>query len=330
MPTVSRSLLVALVLVCKQLLDIDGPSHLESCSTAGEISKGIVRPDILFVAMRTVLCHRFRTGVAPTNLELGQTQFIDVKLNGCCMVSLDEGWAVGDRGLILSTRDGGKTWNPVSSGVAHPLHAVAVKDKRKGLIVGGTIQPYSQRSQGIVLTTEDGGKTWKRSDQQELPRLIGMQEVEAGHWIAWGDYSSIYGTSIFETIDHGRRWSPVDSNFGHIQSAAWRDRSQGFVIDRLSRVYRVDAMMNMELLPLGGDIHRPFRCIRYAESGWWIVGAAGQVIHSQDGVRWRSVDFARDGWRPRTARSHGDLLFRTQRLVGWESWECCVVQSRWW
>ncbi len=48
-------------------------------------------------------------------------------------------------------------------------------------------------------------------------------------------------------------------------------------------------MMNMELLPLGGDIHRPFHCIRYAESGWWIVGAAGQVIHSQDGVRWRSV-----------------------------------------
>ncbi len=29
--------------------------------------------------------------MAPKNLELGQTQFIDVKLNGCCMVSLDEG-----------------------------------------------------------------------------------------------------------------------------------------------------------------------------------------------------------------------------------------------
>ena len=216
--------------------------------------------------------------------------FSDTRLNDCCMVSLDEGWTVGDGGLILSTRDGGKTWNPIPSGVNLTLHAIAMKDKRRGLIVGGTIQLFSKRSQGVVLTTDDGGKTWKRIEQLELPRLIGMQEVAPGHWMAWGDYSPVYGTSLFESIDHGRKWSPVDSNFGHVPSAAWKDRSQGIVIDRLHRVYRVDAVMNMEPLQIGGDIHRPLRAVRYAESGWWLVGAAGQVFHSIDGIRWRSVE----------------------------------------
>ncbi len=149
MPTVSRLLLVALVLVCKQLLDIDGPTHLESCSTAGEISKGITRPEFCLALYAQFFAVGFGQGLAPKNLELGQTQFTDVKLNSCCMVSLDEGWAVGDRGLILTTRDGGKSWNPVSSGVAHPLHAIAVKDKRKGLIVGERFNPTHRDRKGL-------------------------------------------------------------------------------------------------------------------------------------------------------------------------------------
>ncbi len=44
-------------------------------------------------------------------------------LYGVCFVDLQQGWAVGNGGVILHTADGGKTWERQASG--HELHAAA-------------------------------------------------------------------------------------------------------------------------------------------------------------------------------------------------------------
>jgi photosystem II stability/assembly factor-like uncharacterized protein len=36
------------------------------------------------------------------------------------------GWAVGDAGRVIHTRDGGETWMPQSTNVTHRLHRVQV------------------------------------------------------------------------------------------------------------------------------------------------------------------------------------------------------------
>ena len=62
------------------------------------------------------------------------------------------GWAVGRRGTILATIDGGKEWTVRHEGTDHTLNAVVVADDRRhGWAVGRN---------GAILATGDGGKTW--------------------------------------------------------------------------------------------------------------------------------------------------------------------------
>ena len=44
------------------------------------------------------------------------------------------GWAVGERGTILATRDGGETWTP-QSGTGEHLYSVAFFDDKAGEVV---------------------------------------------------------------------------------------------------------------------------------------------------------------------------------------------------
>src|SRR5690349_16960337 len=48
----------------------------------------------------------------------------DAALNGAHFVDANAGWAVGDRGVIWHTEDGGGTWSEQQSGVACHLSAV--------------------------------------------------------------------------------------------------------------------------------------------------------------------------------------------------------------
>jgi hypothetical protein len=162
-----------------------------------------------------------------------QASVLDATLHDCLMLSIDRAFAVGDAGAILLTEDGGKQWkslqplrsemnyyaigmdDPVSLGVAQ-----GALPQRSGLIVGGTLQPATGRSIGTVLTTQDDGKTWTPSVIPGLPRLIGLQRIKHRHWIAWGDWSDHFASSLFESIDGGKSWSPRKIPCGHLQGVA--------------------------------------------------------------------------------------------------------------
>jgi photosystem II stability/assembly factor-like uncharacterized protein len=61
--------------------------------------------------------------------------------------------AVGERGIILTSDDGGRQWKQTSVPVSVTLTAVRFADERNGFAVGHA---------GTVLTTTDGGKHWSR------------------------------------------------------------------------------------------------------------------------------------------------------------------------
>ena len=63
----------------------------------------------------------------------------------------DDGWAVGERGTILRTTDGGQTWSPVKAPVRSTLLSVKFASDKDGWIVGRG---------GVILRSEDGGQTW--------------------------------------------------------------------------------------------------------------------------------------------------------------------------
>ena len=68
----------------------------------------------------------------------------DAELTDVCFVDRKTGWAVGDRGVIWHTADGGKDWEIQPSGVSCRLESVSFISPEVGWAVGWTAHPYSQ------------------------------------------------------------------------------------------------------------------------------------------------------------------------------------------
>src|SRR3954464_11170941 len=85
----------------------------------------------------------------------------DAELTAVTFVDADRGWAVGDRGVIWHTKDGGRNWKLQTSGVTCRLEAVQFLDGEAGIAVGGWTQPYTHQTHGVVIRTRDGGRTWQ-------------------------------------------------------------------------------------------------------------------------------------------------------------------------
>ncbi len=213
----------------------------------------------------------------------------DGELRACQIVSVDNAWAVGDRGLILFTGDAGKHWE-IQYQRSDAIHyAVCFSDELNGCVVGGTIDPYSHRSVGVVLITFDGGKTWEKV-ANELPRLIGAQLVGPGHLLAWGDWSNLHQSALFESTDGGQSWAGRPIPCGHIQCAAVGLDSVLVVVDRAGKIHRSMTGLEFESVRLPVTPFDPIRFCKVIEGMWWMGGEAGKLYRSRDAIRWEQLD----------------------------------------
>jgi len=133
----------------------------------------------------------------------------DARLADVCFVDPRLGWAVGDRGTIWHTDDGGRRWRLQESGVDCPLESVWFIDRETGWVVGGRTQPFSHGTSGTVLRTEDGGRHWRHSAAVPLPTLKKARFVDLRHGWAVGCPSALFPTGVLQTNTGGRSWTPV-------------------------------------------------------------------------------------------------------------------------
>ena len=114
----------------------------------------------------------------------------DARLNDLCFVDAEHGWAVGDRGVIWHTDDGGRHWQQQTSGVDCNLQGVCFLNAQLGWAVGGFTHPYTHTSNGVVLATADGGQTWKHNPKLLLPGLAADRFLQSaarlGHCLPLG------------------------------------------------------------------------------------------------------------------------------------------------
>ena len=99
----------------------------------------------------------YRTRDGGTTWEAGQLPPLPDKLPLPGLFALDPmtAWAVGARGTILITTDGGATWQHQLSGVQVELYAIHFMDRQHGWAVGAL---------NTILKTIDGGQTWTKVD----------------------------------------------------------------------------------------------------------------------------------------------------------------------
>ena len=108
------------------------------------------------------------------------------------------GWIVGEKGIMLSTSDGGKQWSLLGSGTDTSLYSVYFKDQSEGLAVG---------AEGAFLQTQDGGITWKQID---LPAEV--DKISLFKLVMRGSEGIIVGDRgiVLRSKDGGKTWDKVD------------------------------------------------------------------------------------------------------------------------
>lgn len=223
----------------------------------------------------------------------------DAELTSVTFVDADTGWAVGDRGVIWHTIDGGRHWQQQNSNTSCRLESVAFVDHEHGWAAGGYYRPYTHQSVGVVLRTDDGGKTWENIKELNIPVVRSMQFSDPLQGNAYGERSSLYPTGLFTTHDGGRSWTtkvgdpktkPSEGKFLFPQHAV-RDTLRGKVeiglegaIDDFSSI--ASARLNMP--PVAKELDLAANA-SVGEHRWAAGNPGTLVFHSgDDGKTWQS------------------------------------------
>lgn len=223
-------------------------------------------------------------------VTLHETIQNDASLADAAFVDAELGWAVGDRGVIWHTADGGRSWQRQPSGVTCRLESVCFLDTRQGWAVGGATPPYSPSSKGVVLSTADGGNTWQQLPQAALPALRRVKFFDAERGVAIGAGTAIEPSGVYATRDGGRTWQPLPAD----ERDQWLagdliDLDAGAVAGVAGRFATI---MRRRVVhsPAATPSLRSYRALRLAApTGGWLVGDGGLVLTTADlGRSWQT------------------------------------------
>ncbi|QXJ26441.1 oxidoreductase [Actinomadura graeca] len=135
--------------------------------------------------------------------------------SGQCLVSQgrrDVWLATGgaSKARVFHSRDRGRTWTvadtPLPSSASQGVFAVAFRDRRHGIAVGGDYRP-GEPSPSAAATTSDGGRTWRPAPRPPA-------EYRSG--VVWPVYTgpaalAVGPTGSDGTLDAGRTWTRFDT-----------------------------------------------------------------------------------------------------------------------
>lgn len=232
-------------------------------------------------------------------------------------------WAVGDRGTILRSVDGGQTWlecgaevaissrqeslDPVASRLLNQVRAtagttqkpvqqtirrsvdfglscVSFLDSKRGWAVGGTPHSLAGSVRGRILTTEDGGATWQEMPSAGMPLLRRMVMSSQLHGWAMGWPGSLLCGGGFETADGGRSWTAVAND-----SPPWIDgdrKGQNAVaVAADGWLWRLEQGVTEPAVILERSAAALKRVRLVDEHRGWAVGSDGTLLTTQDGGR---------------------------------------------
>jgi photosystem II stability/assembly factor-like uncharacterized protein len=267
-----------------------------------------MRPFFAALLASVALAPAARAGNAPA--------FDDAPLHAVQFVDRNEGWAVGDDGVVWHTIDGGTNWERQPTGVRASLRSVHFLNPYTGWIAGREELPNGGGSNGVLLFTKDGGLNWQLVTMNSLPGLHRVRFLDNRTGYAIGDGCDQYPSGVFATADAGRTWQPVPGprapawlagDFADAQTGAL-----GGAWNRLASV-RGGRVIAADVDTLGG---RTVRDVRLAGNSGVAVGQGGLVLLKEDKpeATWSIADL------PLSADARANLDFSAVSLVGNHVW----------
>ncbi len=233
--------------------------------------------------MRFVLAFSILLASASTTMAqtLHAVHFVDAK----------EGWTAGDDGVIQHTIDGGKTWEPQTSGTKASLRSIAFLDESTGWIVGRHEKPYGGGSVGVVLFTRDGGIKWQPLLDAALPGLNAVRFTDPKTGFLLGDGQDPFASGLFRTTDGGKTWDPVQGTRTPAWAAAdFQDAERGLLVGPYGKLatYNKGQWAFADPAIFGG---RGLRAVQILNKRQIAVGEGGLVLTSTSaGSAWGHAD----------------------------------------
>ena len=206
--------------------------------------------------------------------------------------------AVGERGHILLSTDGGKNWQQVAAPTRRTLTGVFLIDDQTAWAVG---------HQSVILKSGDGGETWAKANAENDPETayLDILFLDAKTGFIVGSYGKFLSTS-----DGGKTWTEAkqddDPHFSHIIAAPdgglWLTGEFGTVRRSGDRARRWEPLAT----PYEGTF---FGTLPLAKGGAVVFGLRGNIFRSEDGKAWKQVE------SPTQSLLHGGLALADRRLV---------------
>ncbi len=189
--------------------------------------------------------------------------------------------AVGHRGHILISSDGGETWQQAEVPTRATLTGVDFHDRNLGWVVG---------HDSVILRTKDGGVTWERvhwAPEDEAP-FFDVWFSDADNGIAIGAYGSYFTTS-----DGGTTWSfePIGDTDWHLHQIARAADGRLYMAAEAGMAYRSDdggATWTELLTPYMGSF---FGVLPLEGDVVLLFGLRGHLFRSEDaGESWLEIE----------------------------------------
>lgn len=211
--------------------------------------------------------------------------------------------AVGERGHILLSEDGGANFEQVPAPVRSTLTAVAWLPDRTAIAVGHA---------GTVLKSEPGGRDWRivhfAPDEQRPLLDVWFDDQDRG--IAVGAYGW-----LMRTRDGGQSWTSrtIDPDEPHVNELAQGAGGSLYAAAEFGLVFRSDdpgSTFERLDLPYDGS----FFTVLATEPAMFVAGIQGRVYRSRDGgASWERIETGtRAGLQSSTRLQDGRVLLAGQ------------------
>ncbi|MCP4853854.1 MAG: hypothetical protein GY903_05115 [Fuerstiella sp.] len=260
------------------------------------------RANVLAVVAEESFPAPFFAGPVPRTTAIAD----DASLHDLCNVGNDV-WAVGDRGVIVRSHDGGITWQTAVLPIECSLQSVCFLTNQIGFVAGARFDHFARRYRGLLLKSRDGGDSWQHVAANrdvvttprpsvrdvrtgpDLPPLSYVRFFDLENGVAIGPLTAAGQSSVLRTDDGGRTWKLLhaEENRGQWTSGAFLAPGDGIVVGSGSAY---GAVVGEQLVTLARPL-RTFREVNGAtlsrDGHGWLVGDGGFLLQSRDGgISW--------------------------------------------
>jgi photosystem II stability/assembly factor-like uncharacterized protein len=216
---------------------------------------------ITFIIILLTGCEKQITRKADWETNFNDIHFVDAK----------HGWIVGEKGMIIHTNDGGKTWERQGTGTEGDIKSVYFTNLLNGWAVG---------DKGLIVATDDGGKHWYLQESGIYSMLNGVffSNSKEG-WVVGEDADILY------TQNGGKTWKRQSvSEFPFPFNDVWfMDNRHGWAVgERGLIVHTTDGGQSWKPQTSGSAF--PLNSVHFVTpKKGWVVGELGTVLHTDDG-----------------------------------------------